>query len=113
MAAGSGCSRKNLPAAYDPAAPVVLVVRNNNVQDVDVFATADGGRRRLGTVVAHSAQTYILDGGFLGSSRMLQLGAEPIANRSGGVQTRIGVQPGQEVRWTLESALARSFITVR
>jgi hypothetical protein len=113
LAAPAGCSRNRAPAVYDPAAPVVLVVRNNNVQDVDVFATGDGGRRRLGTVVAHSQQTYFLEPEFISGTRELQLLGEPIANRGSRIQARVGVQPGQEVRWTLESSLERSYVSVR
>ena len=113
MVAGIACARHGPPAAYEPGEPVSIVIQNNNSQDLDVFAFGDGGRRRLGTIVSHSTQTYFLDSGFIGASRTLQLTAEPIANRSGGVQARIGVQPGQEVRWTLESSLARSFFSVR
>jgi hypothetical protein len=113
VAAGSACSRNQPPAAFDPAAPVVLVVRNNNVQDVDVFATGDGGRRRLGTVVAHTEQTYVLEADFISGTRLLQLVAEPIASRASRIQARVGVQPGQEVRWTLESSLQRSYVSVR
>jgi hypothetical protein len=109
----TACSRGRPPATYDPGSPVAIVVRNNNSQDVDIYAFGDGGRRRLGTLVSHTTETYFLEAGFLGSSRMLRLTAQPIANRSGGAQASVGVQPGQEVRWTLETSLARSYISVQ
>jgi hypothetical protein len=112
LAGGVACSRHRTPVPYDPSSPVVVVVRNNNVQDVDVYANADGGRRRLGTVVSHSSQTYFLDTGFMGSSKVVTLVAEPIANRGGRIQARVGAQPGQEIRWNLESALERSYVSV-
>jgi hypothetical protein len=113
LAAGIACSHNRASTVYDPAAPVSVVVQNNNVQDIDVFAFGDGGRRRLGTVVSHSTATYFLDSGFLGSAGMVQLVAEPVASRGSAIQARVPVQPGQEVRWMLESSLARSYVSVR
>jgi hypothetical protein len=112
LVTAGGCSRNQATVAYDPAAPVAVVVRNNNVQDVDVFATSDGARRRLGTVVSHSSQTYFLEAAFVSGGRVVVLLAEPIANRGGRIQARVGVQPGQEIRWNLESSLERSFVSV-
>ena len=110
-AAGLGCFRRP-PAEYDPAAPIFLVVRNNSRQDVTVQAIAEGGRRQLGNVVASTTQSYTLTAAFLGGSRELNLVAEAIGSRDA-ARTRVSALPGQEVVWTLEPALSRSYITVR
>ncbi|HVE78090.1 MAG TPA: hypothetical protein VNA89_04490 [Gemmatimonadaceae bacterium] len=109
----AGCPRKGPPPRFDPDAPVVVIVRNNNFQDVDVFAFGDGGQRRLGTVVAHTSGTFSLTPSFIGRGNDLRLVAEPVANRSGGVQARVGVLPGQQITWMLESSLTRSYVSVR
>lgn len=109
----AGCPGKGPPRPFDPGAPVVVVIRNNNFQDIDVFAFGDGGQRRLGTVVAHTSGTFSLSAAFVGRGSDVRLVAEPVANRSGGVQARVVVLPGQQITWMLESSLTRSFVSVQ
>jgi hypothetical protein len=113
LVAAAGCSRKTPPPVYDAAAPVVVVVRNNNFADIDVFAYGEGGTRRLGTVVSHTVGTFPLPISFVGRGRDLRLVAEPLANRGGAIQARVGVAPGQQITWNLESTLTRSYLSVR
>jgi hypothetical protein len=111
-ASGQGCFKRSPPAVYDPAAPIFLVVRNNSRQDVTVQVSGEGGRRRLGNVVASTAESYTLTAVFLGGSRELNLVAEAIGSRDA-ARTRVTALPGQEVVWTLEAVLSRSYVSVR
>lgn len=113
IAAGcaSHSSRKTDPAPGLDA-EVSLEVENHNWSDVVIYLLRGGQPERLGMVTAHSTGTFVFPYRRLGASGNSRLSAYPIGGRSGFSSENLLVQPGQSIKWTLESDLNRSSLMV-
>ena len=109
---GAGCaSGDGLRPADRQARTVTVLVDNNNWQDANIYVVGMGPRVRLGTVTSMTTKRFAVpraaqrpDG--------LQLEADLIGSNVRKLTNRIVVNPGEEVRWTLENHLALSSYSV-
>jgi hypothetical protein len=89
-----------------------LEVENHNWSDVVIYLLRGGQAERIGTVTAHSTSTFVFPYRRLGTSGNTRLSAYPIGGRSAFNSENLLVQPGQSIKWTLESDLSRSSLMV-
>ena len=116
MFAVGACARNAKPSTGEvspTAGSVAVIVTNNNLADVDVYAIADGGMRlRLGTVTAVSSATLTARPSMFATGT-LRLVASPIGGRGLARTDPLLVAGGQTVNFTILPNLAASFGTVQ
>jgi hypothetical protein len=91
--------------------PVDVEVENHNWSDVVVYLVRGTQRQRLGMVNALSSTVFSFPYRRLGSSGDARLAAHAIGG-GGYTSESVLVQPGQSLKWTLESDLSRSSLAV-
>lgn len=110
---GAACATGGgLSAGDREARSVVVLVENNNWQDATVYVVGPGPRARLGTVTSMTSKRFRVPLA-LQSPEGLQLQANLIGSSARNLTNRILVNPGHQVRWTLENQLALSSYSVR
>lgn len=92
--------------------PATLYVDNHNYQDVDIQVLHRGLKSHLGNVNASAATTIVLPKSLLSDLGEVQLIAHAIGTPYTITTAVIVLKPGTEVRWTLETDLNRSSISV-
>jgi len=115
MAGGTACRRQDgaTPAvAPDPNTPVPVEVENHYQGDVVVYLLRGTQKARLGLVTALSSGDFMLRWRNLGTSGSARLMAYPLAGARGYESEALHLQPGQSIKWTLESDLDRSTLIV-
>ena len=113
VSATASCNALRRGAAPEDETDVVTVVVVNHHQlNVVVFNVAQGRRDRLGEVTAVGTASYRLHTRRLPASE-LQLLADPIGSSRTVTSELLHVAAGDEVRWILETDLARSHIEIR
>lgn len=95
----------------DPDATVLVEVENHFMGDVVIYLVRGSLRQRLGMVTALSSTEFSFPWRSLGSSSNNRLVAYPIAG-SAYASDPLLIQPGQWIKWTLESDLSRSSLAV-
>jgi len=114
LAAAAGACRQRTgseSAMPDPSATVLVEVESHFMGDIVVYLVAGSQRERLGTVTALNSAAFTFPWRRLGTSGSRRLLAYPIAGR-GFLSEPLYVQPGQSIKWTLESDLDRSTLVV-
>jgi hypothetical protein len=91
--------------------PVDLEVENHNWSDIVIYLVRGTQRQRLGMVNALSSTVFTFPYHRLGSSGDARFSAHAIGG-SGYTSESVLVQPGQSLKWTIESDLARSSLAV-
>jgi hypothetical protein len=116
VAAVAGCRSKGAKTAPEPEAdpntPVVVDVENHYQGDVVIYLVQGSQRQRLGMVTALSTASFSFPWSRLqvsGSNRLL---AYPIGGAGAHASEPLYLQPGQSIKWTLESDLDRSSLAV-
>ena len=89
-----------------------LEVENHNWSDVVIYLLRSGQPERIGMVTAHSTGTFVFPYRKLGASGNSRLSAYPIGGGSAFSSENLLVQPGQSIKWTLETDLSRSSLVV-
>jgi hypothetical protein len=111
-----GCARKADGDAQTPAAaanvPVGLEVENHGWADIVVYLVRGTAEERLGTVGALNSTVFTFPFHRLGTGNDSRLKADPIGSDRAFYSEDIHIQPGQSLKWTLESDLSRSFLGV-
>ena len=111
-----GCAGKSEGEAQTPAAaantPVGLEVENHGWADVVVYLVRGTAEERLGTVGALNSTVFTFRFHRLGTGNDARLKADPIGSDRAFYSEDIHIQPGQSLKWTLESDLSRSFLGV-
>ena len=106
VAAASCASSRSGEGPFGPEAgspkKIVIEVRNNNPNDVTVYALFAGGRRRLGIVYGHGKKTYTL--GWI-VPRSLNFEVDVLAGQTMKTFARV-VAPGEVVRVTVDTRAA-------
>ncbi|HEX3235159.1 MAG TPA: hypothetical protein VHR41_13235 [Gemmatimonadales bacterium] len=110
MFAGCG-SHHGTSEAVSPNTPVELEVENHNWSDIVIYLVRGSQRQRLGMVTALGNTVFTFPYRRLGNSGDARLSAHAIGG-SGYTSESVLVQPGQTLKWTLESDLARSSLAV-
>ena len=114
LAALGACRSKGstLSAAPDPNTLVQVEVENHYMGDVVIYLVRGSDRQRLGMVTALSSAEFSFPWRRLVASSSNRLLAYPIAGASAYASDPLQVQPGQWIKWTLESDLGRSSLAV-
>jgi hypothetical protein len=109
-----GCASKTEGEAETPAAaantPVGLEVENHGWADIVVYLVRGTAEERLGTVGALNSTVFTFPFHRLGTGNDARLKADPIGSDRAYYSEDIHIQPGQSLKWTLESDLSRSFL---
>ncbi|HUR94766.1 MAG TPA: hypothetical protein VMY76_09295 [Gemmatimonadales bacterium] len=116
VAAVNGCGSRNAEAApepeLDPDTPVLVEIDSHFQGDVIIYLAQGSQRQRLGSVTALSRTEFSFPWRRLGLSGSSRLLAYPLAGARAYLSEPLHLQPGQSVRWTLESDLDRSSLAV-
>ena len=112
-----GCGSRSKDS--DPEEPVpernaelAVEVENHGWSDVVVSLVRGTAVERLGMVGGLKSETFVFPYRKLGSGTDVRLRAYPIGGPKEFTSENLLVQPGQWVKWTLESDLTRSFLSV-
>lgn len=105
-ALAAACTGKgsNAPA---PQSVTTVLVQNQALMDVDVFALSSGLRQRLGTVTANGSSVLRIPPTIVSEGRNLQFLVDPVGSTQQGVSFDIYVRPGERVTLTIPSSLGR------
>ena len=98
------------PSRYD--AETALEVENHGWSDIVIYLVRGTAVDRLGMVGALNTKTFVFPYRRLGSGNDVRLRADPIGGPRTFTSENLLVQPGQWIKWTLESDLTRSFLAV-
>jgi len=113
----SGCAARSVPPGADDApgesAEMALEVENHNWSDIIIYLMRGSQSRRLGMVTAASTAHFAFPYRQLGTGGNARLRAHPVGGAQAVTSENLLVQPGQWIKWTLESDLRRSFLAVQ
>jgi hypothetical protein len=111
---GTGACRSASPYDVNEAQPgnITLVVRNNNFNDVDVYAVSSGLATRIGTVTGNSSATFTLNPTLV-SPTDFRIVATPIGGNGRASTGPIIVSQGQTIEFTVGPVLSQSTVSVR
>jgi hypothetical protein len=93
-------------------AEVALEVENHGWSDIVIYLVRGTAADRLGMVGSLNTETFVLPYRKLGIGNDVRLRAYPIGGPRSFTSENVLVQPGQWIKWTLESDLTRSFLAV-
>ena len=109
------CARRGEDEGEDtaPAPNVELAVEieNHNWSDVIIYLVRGSASERLGMVGSLKSETFVFPFRRIGVGEA-RLRAYPIGGPAAFTSENLFVQPGQMVKWTLESDLTRSFLGI-
>jgi hypothetical protein len=91
---------------------IAIEVENHNYSDIIIYLVRGGQTLRLGMVTGLSTAHFIFPFRRLGPGGEARLRAYPIGGPSAYTSESMVVQPGQWIKWTLESDLSRSFLGI-
>jgi hypothetical protein len=100
------------PQLSEHTAEVALEVENHGWSDIVISLVRGTAVERLGMVGGLKSETFVFPYRKLGAGSDVRLRAYPIGGPSAYTSENLLVQPGQWVKWTLESDLTRSFLAV-
>ena len=111
------CASKSDDKDADPresaaTAEVALEVENHGWSDIVVSLVRGTAVDRLGMVNGLDSETFVFPFRKLGVGSDVRLRAYPIGGPAPFTSENLLIQPGQWVKWTLESDLTRSFLAV-
>lgn len=106
-----GGTRSPDPSASPASRDAFLVVANEHLLDVTIYALRGGTRQRLGTVSGFKSDTIRL-GSFVGGGTMRLL-VEPLASRERHVTEPMTVAANELIEFTIRSPLNLSSLVVR
>jgi hypothetical protein len=112
-----GCAGKSEEQEQDvePShsnAEVALEVENHGWSDIVIYLVRGTAVERLGMVGSLNTKTFVFPYRRLGIGNDVRLRADPIGGPRAFTSENLQVQPGQWIKWTLESDLTRSFLGV-
>jgi hypothetical protein len=93
-------------------AELALEVENHGWSDIVIYLARGTALDRLGMVGALNTKTFVFPYRKLGIGSDVRLRADPIGGPRSFTSETLQVQPGQWIKWTLESDLTRSFLAV-
>ena len=111
-----GCAAKSQEeqagAPSQANAEVALEVENHGWSDIVIYLVRGTAVDRLGMVGSLNTRTFVFPYRNLGIGGDVRLRADPIGGPRSFTSENLLVQPGQWIKWTLESDLTRSFLAV-
>jgi len=115
LLAGCGSHAKDSdaePQLSEHTAEVAIEVENHGWSDIVISLVRGTSVERLGMVGGLKSETFVFPYRKLGSGTDVRLRAYPIGGPRAFTSENVLVQPGQWIKWTLESDLTRSFLAV-
>jgi hypothetical protein len=106
-------SRHSESAASTTNAEVSLEVESHHWNDVVIYLMNGSQSQRLGTVPGVSTNHFVFPYRQLASGGKVRLRAHPVGGQGSFTSEDVVIQPGQWIKWTLESDLARSTMMVQ
>ena len=106
-------SRRSEGETSASQAETSLQVESHHWSDIVVYLINDSQSQRLGTVAGLSTNTFVFPYRQLATGGKVRLRANPVGGGASFTSEDVVLQPGQAIRWTLESDLARSSITLQ
>jgi hypothetical protein len=109
-----GCAARSEdePALAEGNAEVALEVENHGWSDIVIYLVRGTAADRLGMVGALNTETFVFPYRKLGVGSDVRLRAYTIGGPRAFTSENVLIQPGQWIKWTLESDLTRSFLAV-
>jgi hypothetical protein len=109
-----GCRKRDAETrpAPDPNTPVPVEIESHFMGDVTIYLVRGSLRQRLGMVTALSTAEFTFPWRWLSQSGSSRLMAYPVAGARAQLSDPLILQPGQWIKWTLESSLDRSSMAV-
>jgi hypothetical protein len=113
----AGCAGKSGASDQDvepsrSTAEVALEVENHGWSDIVIYLVRGTAVERLGMVGSLNTKSFVFSYRKLGIGTDVRLRADPIGGPRSFTSENLLVQPGQWIKWTLESDLTRSFLAV-
>jgi hypothetical protein len=102
-------SGSDIPPA---SSEISLEVENHNWSDIVIYVMNGNQSRRLGMVAGLSSIAFVFPYRSLATGGNVRLKAYPIGGPGPFTSENLLVQPGQGVKWTLESDLSRSSLAI-
>jgi hypothetical protein len=96
----------------ETSAELALEVENHGWSDIVIYLVRGTAVERLGMVGALNTETFVFPYRRIGVGTDVRLRAYPIGGPRAFTSESVLVQPGQWIKWTLESDLTRSFLAV-
>jgi hypothetical protein len=93
-------------------ADISVSVESHNWSDIVIYVMNGNHSQRLGMVTGLSTRHFVLPYRKLATSGQVRLRAYPVGGPGSFTSEDVLVQPGQWVKWTLESDLSRSFLGI-
>ena len=90
----------------------MVEVESHHWNDVVIYLMDGNQSRRLGMVAGVSSNHFVFPYRQLSAGGKIRLRAYPVGGQGSVTSDDVQLQPGQGVRWTLESDLRRSSISV-
>jgi hypothetical protein len=109
-ACGLFSSRHNQPNDWN--AEVSVEVESHNTSDIVVYLMNGSQSQRLGMVSAVSSASFVFPYRQLATGGRVRLKAYPVGGGGAFTSEDVLLQPGQGVKWILESDLSRSSLSV-
>jgi hypothetical protein len=109
-ACGLFSSRQTPPSDWNAEVPVE--VESHHSSDIVIYLMNGSQSQRLGMVPAVSTMSFFLPYRQLATGGKVRLRAYPVGGRGSFTSEDVLLQPGQGVKWTLESDLARSSLAI-
>lgn len=98
---------------YDPgSAEISVEVESHHWSDIVIYLMNGSQSQRLGTVSGVSTNTFVFPYRQIQSGGKLRLRAYPVGGQGSFTSEDVLLQPGQWIKWTLESDLSRSSMSV-
>ena len=91
---------------------IILEIRNNHWNDINIFVLHDGVAERVGMVIAASSAVISLRPSQVGNSGVIRLRADVIGSDESITTENLSIRNGSTIEWTLESQLVRSHVGV-
>jgi hypothetical protein len=114
FAATSACgSTRHSKESPSPGnSEILLEVENHHWSDIVVYLMNGSQSRRLGTVNGVSTDHFVFTYRQLATGGRVRLRAHPVGGQGSFTSEDVVIQSGQGLKWTLESDLKRSTLTV-
>jgi hypothetical protein len=111
-ACGLLSSRRSEADASPATAEIAVAVESHHWSDIVIYLMNGTQSQRLGMVASLSTIEVVIPYRQLQTGGTARLRAYPVGGPGSFTSENLLVQPGQQITWTLESDLARSFLSV-
>lgn len=111
-ACGFLSSRHSESTGSSARSEIPLEVESHNWSDIVIYLMNGEQSQRLGMVAGVSTKNFVFPYRKLTSGGKVRLRAYPVGGQGSFTSEDLLIQPGQGIKWTLESDLSRSSLAV-